>query len=157
MLPWISVLAVLGVILVFAEMLIPGFGIFGVLGIISLLSATIMAAKIYGTLVFLIMLAALILLFFILLMISKKSGLYNKVVLHDRQEYTDFDEAKFVGLIGKIGTAQSTLRPYGVVEIDGENFDVSSLGDFIDKGKKVKVVQVSGKTVTVKEWIEAIK
>ena len=154
MLPWISVLAILGLILMIAEILIPGFGIFGVLGVISLLSATLMAAKIYGTLVFLAMLIGLVLLFFIMLMIAKKSGLYNKVILFDRQEYTDFDEKKYLGLIGKIGTTQSTLRPYGVVDIDGENFDVSSLGDFIDKGKRVKVVQVTGKTVTVKEWSE---
>lgn len=154
MLPWIVVLAILGLILVFAEMLIPGFGVFGVFGILSLLCSTVMTAKIYGTLVFLILLAALVFLFFVLLAIVKKSGLYNKVILYDRQESKDFDETRLDGLIEKIGITQSTLRPYGVTEIDGKNYDVCSLGDFIDKGKKVKVVQISGKTVTVKQWDE---
>ncbi len=151
MLPWIVVLAILGLILVFAEMLIPGFGIFGVFGILSLLCSTIMAAKIYGVIVFMVLLAALVALFFIMLMLAKKSGLYNKVILHDRLESKDFDETRLEGLIGKIGITQTTLRPYGVAEIEENNYDVCSLGDFIDKGRKVKVVQISGKTVTVKE------
>lgn len=151
MLPWIVVLAILGLILVFAEMLIPGFGVFGVFGILSLLCSTIMAAKIYGVIVFMVLLAALVALFFIMLMLAKKSGLYNKVILHDRLESKDFDETRLEGLIGKIGITQTTLRPYGVAEIEENNYDVCSLGDFIDKGRKVKVVQISGKTVTVKE------
>ncbi|NCC17097.1 MAG: hypothetical protein EOM28_12350 [Clostridia bacterium] len=151
MFPWIGVLAILGLILIFAEMLIPGFGVFGILGIISLFGSTILVAKIYGTLAFLIMLASLIILFFIMLIFVKKSGLYSKVVLHERQETKDFDESKLVGLIGKTGITQSTLRPFGIAEIEGKNFDVCSLGDFIEKNKKVKVVQISGKTVTVKE------
>lgn len=152
MLPWIVVLAILGLILVFAEMLIPGFGVFGVFGILSLLCSTIMAAKIYGVIVFMILLVALVALFIIMLMLAKKSGLYNKVILHDRLDSKDFDETRLEGLIGKIGITQTTLRPYGVAEIDEINYDVCSLGDFIDKGTKVKVIQISGKTVTVKEW-----
>ncbi len=152
MLPWIGVLAILGLVLVFAEMLIPGFGVFGIFGIISLLCSTILAARMYGTFVFLIMLLSLIALFFVMLLIAKKSGLYSKVILHDRQETQDFDESKLAGLIGKVGTTQTTLRPFGVAEIDDKSIDVCSLGDFIDRGKKVKVIQISGKTVTVKEW-----
>lgn len=154
MLPWIGVLAILGLVLVFAEMLIPGFGVFGIFGIISLLCSTILAAKMYGIVVFFVMLLLLILLFVIMLFLAKRSGLYNKVILHDRQEAQDFDESKLAGLIGKIGTTQTTLRPYGIAEIEGKSIDVSSLGDFIDRGKTVKVVQISGKTVTVKEWEE---
>jgi membrane-bound ClpP family serine protease len=154
MLPWIGVLALLGLVLVFAEMLIPGFGVFGILGVASLLTSTVLAAKMYGTLVFLIMLLLLILIFFVMLYFAKKSGLYSKVVLHERQEAQDFDESRLAGLIGKIGMTQSTLRPFGIAEIDGKSIDVCSLGDFIDRGKKIKVIQISGKVVTVKEWNE---
>lgn len=154
MLPWIGVLAILGLVLIYAEMLIPGFGVFGVLGIVSLMCSTILAAKIYGFFVFFVMLISLIILFFAMLVLVKKSGLYNKVILRDRQDVQDFDESKLVGLIGKTGKTRTTLRPFGIAEIDGKSFDVRSLGDFIDKGKKVEVIQISGKTVTVKEWKE---
>ena len=33
MLPWIILLCIVGLALVFAEMLIPGFGVFGILGL----------------------------------------------------------------------------------------------------------------------------
>ena len=36
MFPWIVVLAVLGLVMIFAEILMPGFGLFGILGTISL-------------------------------------------------------------------------------------------------------------------------
>ncbi len=156
MLPWIGVLAILGLVLIFAEMLIPGFGIFGVLGIVSLLCSTILAAKMYGFFVFFIMLLSLIALFFVMLLFAKKSGLYNKVILHDRQDVQDFDETKLVGLIGKKGITRTTLRPFGIAEIEGKSVDVCSLGDFIDRGKSVEVIQISGKTVTVKEWKEEL-
>lgn len=151
MLPWIGILAILGLMLVFAEVLIPGFGIFGIFGVISLIGSTMLVLRVYGMLAFLLMIALIIILFFLMILIARKSGLYNKVVLHDRIEGKSMDETKLPGLIGKIGQTQSTLRPYGVACFDGENVDVCSLGDFIDRGKTVKVIQVTGKTVTVKE------
>ena len=36
------------------------------------------------------------------------------------------------------------------IEIDGKMVDVCSQGDFIDRDKKVQVVQITGKTVIVK-------
>ena len=46
------------------------------------------------------------------------------------------------------------LKPFGVAEIDGKVVDVCSTGDFIDKDIKIQVVQITGKTVTVKVYTE---
>ena len=94
MLPWTIVLALLGLILLFAEILMPGFGLFGILGGISLLAALVLTYRIYGLLAFLAMLALVVALFFVMIAIAKKSGLYNKVILKDRQETQDFDETE---------------------------------------------------------------
>ena len=56
--------------------------------------------------------------------------------------------------MGQVGITQSTLRPFGVVEFDGKMVDVCSQGDFIERGEKVQVVQITGKTVTVKAYTE---
>ena len=37
-----------------------------------------------------------------------------------------------------------------VADFGGKNFDVCSQGDFIDRGERVQVVQITGKTVTVR-------
>lgn len=154
MFPWIVVLAILGLVMLFAEILMPGFGLFGILGTISLFGSLVLTYRLYGMVTFLIMLAAMVVIFFAMLYIAKKSGLYNKVILKDKQEAKDFDESVLQGLLGQVGITQSTLRPFGVVEFDGKMVDVCSQGDFIDRGEKVQVVQITGKTVTVKAYTE---
>lgn len=150
MFPWIVVLAILGLVMIFAEILMPGFGLFGILGTISLFGSLVLTFKIYGLVTFLILLAVVVVIFFAMIFFAKQSGLYNKFVLKDRQEAKDFDESVLQGLLGQIGVTHSTLRPFGVAEFDGRMVDVCSQGDFIDRGEKVQVVQIMGKTVVVK-------
>ena len=76
--------------------------------------------------------------------------IYAAAVLKDKQEAKDFDENVLQGLLGQTGVTHSTLRPFGVAEIDGKMIDVCSQGDFIDRDEKVQVVQITGKTVIVK-------
>ena len=154
MLPWIIILAMLGLLLLFVEILMPGFGLFGILGSVSLLGTLVAVFKMYGFTVFLIMLIAVIIIFFGMIAFAKKSGLYNKVVLRDRQEAKGFDEAPLQGMLGKVGVTHTELKPFGVAEIDGKIVDVCSTGDFIDRNVKVQVVQITGKTVTVKVYTE---
>ena len=154
MLPWIMIIAMLGLLLLFVEILMPGFGLFGILGTISLLGTLIAVYKLYGFTVFLIMLIAVVIIFFGMIVFAKKSGLYNKVVLRDRQEAKGFDEAPLQGLLGKVGVTHTELKPFGVAEIDGKVIDVCSTGDFVDRAVKVQVVQITGKTVTVKVYEE---
>lgn len=154
MFPWIIVLAILGLVMLFAEILMPGFGLFGILGTISLFGSLVLTYRLYGMVTFLIMLAAMVVIFFAMVYVAKKSGLYNKVILKDKQEAKDFDESVLQGLLGQVGITQSTLRPFGVAEFDGKMVDVCSQGDFIERGEKVQVVQIAGKTVTVKAYTE---
>ena len=149
MLPWIILLCVIGLVLVFAEMLMPGFGIFGILGAICLLGTSMLVAKVYGIAAFLITVVLLVIVFWVMIAIVKKTGLYNKVVLRDKQEMKDFDESTLEGMVGAEGLTQTTLRPFGVAVFDGKHIDVTSDGDFIDRGCKVRIVKISGKTVTV--------
>jgi membrane-bound serine protease (ClpP class) len=96
------------------------------------------------------LLAAAVLLFFVMIFFAKKSGLYNKVILREKQQAKGFDESVLQGLLGKVGVTHTELKPFGVVELDGKLVDVCSAGDFIDRGTSVQVVQIVGKTVTVK-------
>jgi len=53
-------------------------------------------------------------------------------------------------LVGKVGTAQSILRPSGVADFDGHRVHVLTDGEFIEKGTRVKVIEVDGQKVIVK-------
>ena len=150
MLPWIIILTLLGLLLLFVEILMPGFGLFGILGTLSLMGALLLAYKIYGFFVFLMLLILAVLLFFAMILFAKKSGLYNKVVLKEQQQEKGFDESTLQGLLGKIGVTHTELKPFGVAELDGKLVDVCSTGEFIDRGTQIQVIQIVGKTVTVK-------
>ncbi len=150
MVPWIIVLTLLGLILLFAEILMPGFGLFGILGSASLLGSLVLTYSLFGMITFLILLCTVVLLFFAMIAFAKKSGLYNKVILKDRQLAKDFDESTLHGLLGQIGQTQTTLKPFGVAEFSGKSVDVCSQGDFIDRGEAVQIIQITGKTVVVK-------
>lgn len=152
MLPWIIIIAMLGLLLLFVEILMPGFGLFGILGTLSLFGSLIAAFRLYGMAVFLVMLICSALVFFIMFFFAKKTGLHNKVILRDRLEGKGFDESSLQGLLGKVGMTHTDLRPFGVAEINGQLVDVCSTGEFIDRGVEVQVIQITGKTVTVKVY-----
>jgi len=54
-------------------------------------------------------------------------------------------------LLGAIGTANTPLRPAGVVRFGDKFVDVLSDGDFIPAGTRVQVIAVEGTRIVVKE------
>ena len=151
MLVWIVMLGIIGLILLMAEALIPGFGIFGITGGACLLASTVMAGIKYGFGVFLVMVAAFIvlLLFFISFANRKK----DKFVLKDVLNTKDFDESVLQDMEGKQGITITTVQPYGKMEVEGKQIDICSEGGYIEKNKMVQIVQIKGKSVVVKEII----
>lgn len=52
-------------------------------------------------------------------------------------------------LVGRAGVAVTTLRPAGKAEIDGVQYDVVSQSGFIEPGRSVRVLEVSGNRIVV--------
>ncbi|HLF94456.1 MAG TPA: NfeD family protein [Planctomycetota bacterium] len=52
--------------------------------------------------------------------------------------------------LGREGEAQTDLRPAGIVLIDGKKIDVVTSGEPVDKGRRVRVVQVEGNRIVVR-------
>ena len=53
------------------------------------------------------------------------------------------------GLVGRRGTAITTLRPSGIIEIQGRRLDAVSEGEFIAPGTPIIVVEDKGLSVVV--------
>jgi membrane-bound serine protease (ClpP class) len=53
-------------------------------------------------------------------------------------------------LIGKSGTAETTLRPAGKALIEGAVYSVESDSEFIEAGKPIKVIRVRGNRILVR-------
>ncbi|MGB9750366.1 MAG: NfeD family protein [Caldisericia bacterium] len=149
-------LFILGVVLLLIEIfLIPGFGLTGISGIILIfvsifftLGGGVKALYSIG-----VVAVILLILFIILLILFPKIPIWKKLGLKEKQEtekgytsYTKIDE-----LIGKEGVVITTLRPTGTIEIDKKKYDALSLGEFIEKGNKIKVIKVEGGKIIVEK------
>jgi membrane-bound serine protease (ClpP class) len=51
--------------------------------------------------------------------------------------------------VGAVGIAKTDLRPSGQGEFDGPLIDVVTCGDFIDNGKRIKVIETHGNRIVV--------
>lgn len=151
-------LFVIGVILMIAEVFIPGFGILAAAGIVCLASGVILAA--YDTsnaaislgiaFVFAAVLIAIVAYIF------RRKGIWNKFILKDalKTELGYVSTSSKEHLLGKKGTAITPLRPAGIAKIEGERVDVVTGGEFVESGKAVVVVHIEGTRVVVRELVE---
>ena len=164
---------VVGAILLLLEFLvIPGFGIAGILGFALMGAGLVMAlvelnipwdvaldlgyvGEAASRVAVQLALALTVILIGLYLMSKYLPGswLGSRLILSSS---TDADKG-FVSspsdenkLLGQHGRVMGTLRPAGIAEFSGERVDVVSQGGFIEEGQEVEVVQVDGNRVVVK-------
>jgi membrane-bound serine protease (ClpP class) len=166
---WEILAFIIGLVLIAIEVfVIPGFGVFGILGLILSL----------GSLVFMMLnnelfdfefvpsenitrallttltgLFGSIVLMFIGGIRLTNSKFFKRVSLQGVQASAEGYSSRFIkaGLTGKTGTVFSVLRPSGKVEIEGDLYDANTRGEYLDQGEKIVVVDESGTSLKVKK------
>ncbi len=156
-------LAAAGIILLALELLvIPGFGIAGILGIVAILASLVLSMVGSGDTVIIIMEAmsrvAFSMVFalvgsLILLRFLPRLPFGRRLIL-DRglassKGYASAPEGD-ARLLGKRGSTTSPLHPAGIAEIDGQRVDVVSEGDLIEAGESIEVTRVDGNRIVVR-------
>ncbi len=164
---WEVLLFLVGVGLLLVELLvIPGFGIAGIAGILFMLVGLLAAligniglsfpsaqqiARAIATLV-----SALVLVGISAVVLGRyipRTRRFQELVLGSglsrTQGYTAAATDK-QQLVGKQGQAITPLRPAGMVEIEGKRYDVVSSGQFVAPGTPVEVVRVQGRRIEVR-------
>ncbi len=152
----VVLLFILGVGLLLLEILvIPGFGIAGVLGIVAVLASLFLSfPDIWSALAAVGFAAALTLAgaVFILRRVPR-SGIWRKLSLETSLEHPGFeqdDPDDPVIKVGARGRALSPLRPAGTIQVGEFRIDAVSDGAFIPPGAPVEIVHIVGNRVTVK-------
>ncbi len=150
------VLFIAGIVLLAIEMFIPGFGIFGVSGLICLILCIVFQAKSFAEgLILFVIIAAIVTLFLLLLARSFKKGLIYRSGMVLKTEQTR--EEGFVAgsdmsrFAGKRGLSVTMLRPAGTAAFEGERIDVLTESEFIPAGTPVEVTRTEGMRVFVKK------
>lgn len=152
---------ILGIAMLILEMFTPGVGIFGAVGILSLIAVVVMQIG-WGSPTIGILVVAIALVIIILALLwfirSFQRGRLSKsfLVLNDQIDtssspVTEADKTEFTG---KTGVAITPLRPSGTAEIDGMRVNVSTSGAFIASGKPIRVLSASGLDILVEEISE---
>ncbi|MDO5423818.1 MAG: NfeD family protein [Eubacteriales bacterium] len=148
-------LLVAGFILVGIEIVLPGFSVPGVSGIICLVVGVFLLADTVteGVFITIAVLALLGILMAVLLWLLSKGKLRTPLILKEEQNreegYLSSSDLNY--LLNKKGYAVTDLRPAGVGNIDEIKFDVMSEGNYISKGAEIQIIKVEGSKLVVRE------
>jgi membrane-bound ClpP family serine protease len=155
---WLFLLAILlfitGFILIGIEMITPGLHAPGIIGTGCLILAIFLVADSLeeGAIITLIVLALLGIMLAVILGLLSNGKLKSPIILKEEQNkdkgYISSSDLNY--LLGKQGIALTDLRPTGVGNFEGIDFDVISEGKYISKGTKLVIYKVQGSKLIVK-------
>jgi membrane-bound serine protease (ClpP class) len=169
---WEIIMFVVGIALIALEILvIPGFGIAGITGLVFTLGALILvmlnndyfdfsfvkASEIFQATATILagLFGSLIIMFFGGVRLTN-TKLFKRIALQTVQKRSEGYTSSFKqeSMVGKTGTAYTVLRPSGKIMIDGVLYDAYTRGDYINKNEKVKVINDEGTSLKVKKMGE---
>ena len=154
----VIVLLALGVVLCIVEAIVPGFGIFGIGGILCEIAGVVAHAIISGSALqvfVLILLIMLVLSLIVLLFIhSAKYGLLAKSALVENKssipnDYKEKTEKELSKLIGQEGLTLTDCRPVGKIRIGQNSYEAQSKSAIIHKGEVIKVIAIEDARIMI--------
>lgn len=156
---WVVVLLLgLGLVLCIVETAIPGFGIFGVLGILCAIAGVVTHAVLSGSAIqvlFLVLIIFLVIgLLFLIFIHSAKHGLLAKSAIVENKpsipnDYREKTENQLKPLVGLEGLTLTECRPVGKVRIGQKTYEAQSKGSIIQKGEVVRVVSIEDARIMI--------
>ena len=149
----------IGLVLLAIECFVPGFGVFGILGILFCTFGLVFMIVMGGTwrqFLFVFGLVIIVATAIVLIAIrSARFGAISKSPLVQNEtalpEDYSSNEKNYSYLIGKIGVTETACKPIGKVNIEGQLYSVITNGEYINKNKEIFVSEVDGTTIVVKE------
>ena len=147
-------LIVSGIILLLIEMMIPGFGIFGLTGLLLFLWG------IYDwigggpmaliTVTVLSVIGVLLLWWIVSIFPNTRLGERLTLRLQSTKEKGYASHPDPNRWLGKVGKTKTVLRPAGTMIVEGAFLDVVTDGEFYEPGTEVKIISVTGGRIVVR-------
>ncbi len=154
---WLTVglLLTFGLALLVLEVIfIPGTTIVGIMGCLSMGYGIYMSYNYFGAIIGTCTLGISLFASIAAFYYSFHSGVWERFSLQKTIDSKVNDQERQL-TIGEVGVAVSTIKSIGEVDFDDELREVHSIdGNWIDSGKKVKIVQIKGTKVFVEELSE---
>lgn len=155
--PWVPLgLLLIGVVCLLAEVFVlPGFGICGILGMISVAGMTVLVTdspKVGLGLFLLTTMLSVGVGFLAIRLVPSNRFTRGMFVVEPPEPSQPMPEPlpAFLPRPGDRGVASTTLRPGGYATFEGERVDVVADKEFVNKGQAVEVTLVEGSKVVVR-------
>ena len=155
---WIVIiLLIVGIISCFVEAIVPGFGFFGIFGILCEIGGIVLHAIFSGSIIqvfiIVVILALVFTLLFLIFIRSAKYGLLGKSALIENKtaiptDYSEIGKNEHADLIGKQGTLITECKPIGKMKIEDKVFDVLS-NEIIGSGSEVVVTSIENNVIYI--------
>jgi membrane-bound ClpP family serine protease len=148
----IITLIILGTILLLIELLIiPGFGVTGILGILSLVGGVVMAYYNHGNGVGHLTLASAVVICGVLTGFALRPKTWKRLSLNENITAQAITTAEERGLsVGMQGVSITRLAPMGTVKINHTQTEAVTFDGIINPAQKVEIVKIEGAKVIVK-------
>ncbi len=149
----VIMLFVAAMILILAEFFLPGaiLGVIGTLTLIASIAVGWMKFPEYGFLIFIVEMIATAVCIVLGIKLISKTRARRLMVLDHVQENTEGYSSPIErrAPVGTVAQVHNALRPAGSIMVGKERVDAVSDGTFIETGKSVRVIEVSGNRVVV--------
>ena len=150
----IIALFVSGILLLFAELLLPG-GVIGLLGCVALLTGVAGVFYTYslGTacLVTCAVVLFMLILFYAWFKYFPRTETGKRLLAAtDANDWRSFDP-EYRQLLNKSGLSHTVLRPSGLAIIDGKKYDVVTQGELLPPQTPIIVVNIEGNRIVVEK------
>jgi membrane-bound ClpP family serine protease len=148
---FIITLILVGLVLMFAEiLLVPGVGVAGILGLISMGGSCFCAFHQYGNTVGAIVTAVNVLLLIALIIWVLRAKTWKRMTLETNIDSKAVSSEAAVLAVGDRGKTLTRLAPMGQAVIWGESTEVKALEGMIDSNVEVVVVMIDDNKIYVK-------
>ena len=150
---WTIILALLliGLALVIVEIVfVPGTTIVGIIGVIFSGTGVLITFRHYGNETGYYILLGSSVVTAIALYFSFRSNAWSRFANHSAIKSKVNEGLTATLQLGDEGVSLSTLKPMGTVQFKSGQFEVKTLGDYVDVGTKVRIVHIESNQIIVK-------
>jgi len=152
MIEWVIVasLILFGLALIVAEIIfVPGTTLVGVLGFAFLIVGVGLSFRYFGNAIGWVTVGTTAASSAVILYYSFSANVWGKLSLKTKSD-SKVNEGELSELqIGIEGQTISTLRPVGKAELNNKIFEVKTLGEYLENGKRIRVIKILSNQIIV--------
>ena len=146
---------ILGFVLIGVEMVLPGFGAPGISGVVSLIAAVLMIADSVeqGLMMTVAIIVLATIMFTIIMSWFSSKKVKAPIVLQAELKPSEalLDSKDLEYLVGKIGKAETDLKPVGKGSFEGIVLDVRSENAYLSKDSDIRICRIHENNIIVQE------